>query len=102
MWLFVAIELAVAIARIPFLKVTAGLRVRNYMKHVILPLLPLALTACLSSFICITLFHFPLRFFVTIAVSVVCSLTALWTFTLSHNERLYITQSIKNRLRHDP
>lgn len=102
MWLFVAIELAVAIARIPFLKVTAGLRVRNYMEHVILPLLPLALTACLSSFICITLFHFPLRFFVTIAVSVVCSLTALWTFTLSHNERLYITQSIKNRLRHDP
>ena len=101
MWLFVGVELMVAVARIPFLKVTAGLSIRQYFQKVLLPLVPQLLVASLVTLTIVALFHFPLRFLVTLPVSILVSLAALWFFTLDHDERQYAIRIITSRFRHD-
>ena len=101
MCIFVSIELGVAIARIPFLKVSAGLNIRQYIQLVLLPLVPQLLVSCIISLLLVSLLHFPLRFLVTLPVSIVFSIAALWIFTLDSNERQFAIRFITSRFRHD-
>ena len=101
MLLFVAIELLVAVARIPFLKLTAGLSIRAYLRDVLLPLLPQLAVACITSLILSSMLHFRLHSLVTLPVSIAFSMVALWTFTLDRDEREFATRLITSRFRHD-
>ena len=101
MILFVTIELVVAIARIPFLQVTAGLSIRTYLREVLLPLLPQLAVACITSLALSALLHFRLHSLVTLPVSIAFSLVALWTFTLDRDERAFAKRLITSRFRHD-
>jgi len=101
MILFVTIELVVAIARIPFLQVTAGLSIRTYLREVLLPLLPQLAVACITSLALSALLHFRLHCLITLPVSIAFSLMALWAFTLDADERAFATRYITSRFRHD-
>lgn len=101
MCIFVSIELGVAIARIPFLKVSAGLNIRQYIQLVLLPLVPQLVVSCIISLLLVSLLHFPLRFLVTLPVSIMFSIAALWIFTLDSNERQFAIRFITSRFRHD-
>ena len=101
MMLFVAIELLVAVARIPFLKFTAGLSIRAYLRDVLMPLLPQLAVACITSLILSSMLHFRLHSLVTLPVSIAFSLVALWTFTLDRDERAFAKRLITSRFSHD-
>ncbi|MBQ9637324.1 MAG: hypothetical protein IJV36_05460 [Prevotella sp.] len=101
MLLFVSVELAVAIVRIPFLHRTAGLSIRLYMHQVLIPLVPQLIISCISSLTFIALLHFHLHFLVTVPLSIISSIAALWAFTLNRDERQYSIRIITSRFHHD-
>ncbi len=95
MAVYVAIELFVAIARIPFLHFTAGLRTKPYLSKVILPLIPLTVVLLVSGIALSLLPNFPFRFAVTTVVSSSIGCLALLFFVLSRNEKKYIISFFK-------
>ena len=101
MWTYLIIETFVAIFRLPFLKYTASLSISVYICETILPLLPLLATSFITCWLCITLFHFPYRFLLTITLSIAISSFTTWRFTLSAKERHFFVEMIKNKLHRD-
>ena len=102
MILFVAVELGVAVLRIPFMVRTAGLRSGIYLRNVLLPLIPLCLSLCIVCLIISAVSDWQLRFLLTLPISGLCGLAALWRFTMDESERQYATQLIKrNHIRHE-
>lgn len=98
MGIFVAIELLVALARIPYIHWKTQMSMKSFLLHVIFPLLPLALLACATSGGCQLLFHFKYRFLLTGVFSVSVSLLASWFTVLDHNERVYFKNQILKRI----
>jgi O-antigen/teichoic acid export membrane protein len=98
MWTYIIVEAIVAAIRIPFMKATAGLHVTDYLKHTVLPLLPLIATMMLVSWACTQYLHFPFRFMFTVPVSILGGLLVAWQLSLSGKERQYITKLIRGRL----
>ncbi len=99
MWALLIVEAIVAAVRIPFMKSTAGLCITDYMRHAILPVLPLIATLLLFNWCCTQLLHFPFRFLVSIPTSILLGLVVAWSFTLTQAERLYISNLIKSKIR---
>ncbi|MBR6194833.1 MAG: hypothetical protein IKQ58_05115 [Prevotella sp.] len=98
MWLYVGIELGVALCRIPFMWHSVGLNMAGYLRTVIVPLIPLCLIACAVSLCMVWLFDFHYRFILTLLVAIPCSLLTFWFFTLDHSEREYVTNLANIRL----
>lgn len=98
MGIYVVIEMLVALSRIPYIHLTTGMSVKAYLRHVLLPLLPLAILACLTSSGCILLFSFKYRFLLTGAVSAIVSLATSWYSVLNGNERAYFINKILKRI----
>ena len=101
MWSILFIEAIVAIIRLPFLKYTAGLNMSLYIRNTILPVLPLILTLVIVSWGCTKVFHFYLSFILTVFISILTGIATAWLFSLSREERQYITLLIKNRVKKD-
>lgn len=98
MWSILIVEVLVAIARIPYLHRTAGLNVGTYLRQTVLPLLPLIAVLLIVSWGCTQLFHFHLRFLLTLPLTVLAGLAAAWAFSLSRGERDFVTRLFKNKL----
>ena len=98
MWSILIVEVLVAIARIPYLHRTAGLNVGTYLRQTVLPLLPLIAVLLIVSWGCTQLFHFHLRFLLTLPLTVLAGLAAAWTFSLSRGERDFVTRLFKSKL----
>lgn len=98
MGIYVVIELLVTLSRIPYIHLTARMGIKNYLCHVILPLFPLALLACVVSGGCLLLFHFKYRFLLTGILSIAISLVASWFSVLNGRERTYFTNQIVKRI----
>lgn len=98
MGLYVAIEILVALSRIPYIHFTTGMSIKSYLSHVIFPLLPLTILACIVSGGCLSLFHFKYRFFLTGIASVAISLLTSWYCVLNQKERAYFTEKILKRI----
>lgn len=99
MWAYIIVEAIVAAIRIPFMKATAGLDVSAYIRHTVLPLLPLIATMMLVSWACTQSLHFPFRFLFSIPSSIILGLIVAWSFTLTQAEQLYITTLVKSKMR---
>ena len=98
MGVFVAIELLVALARIPYIHWKTQMSMKDFFLHVIVPLLPLALLACATSGGCQLLFHFKYRFLLTGVLSVSVSFLVSWFTVLDRNERGYFKEQILKRI----
>lgn len=98
MGMFVAIELLVALARIPYIHWKTQMSMKDFFLHVIVPLLPLALLACATSGGCQLLFHFKYRFLLTGVLSVSVSFLVSWFTVLDRNERGYFKEQILKRI----
>lgn len=92
MWLFLFIELGVALMRLPFMRVTVGLNIVEYLRNVFLPLMPLAIISTTAAFVCVETFHFRFRFILTMVVCVAIGMLVAWFLTLNSAER----NSIRN------
>lgn len=95
MGVYLMVELLVAIARLPYLKATAGLDIRFFMKEILLrQLVTIVLIIGISS-----MFHqlsnSPLGFLYIIPADVLISLPIAWFTALDSNERLQIKHILK-------
>ncbi len=87
MWGYLIIEIICSLARIPFLKYTAGLSIRHFLSHVygriVLPTL-IGIAVC---WIITTVWQGGLRFLVTIPISILVESVFVWGVSLERNER---------------
>lgn len=98
MWSVLIVEVLVAIVRIPYLHRTAGLNIGTYLRQTIAPLLPLIATLVAVSWCCTHLFHFHLRFLLTLPLTVLAGLASAWAFSLNNAERDFVTRLFKSKL----
>lgn len=101
MCFYIGIELLVAIFRIPYMKYSAGLNIKNYINDVLKPLLPLIIFTGLACCLTTYFLHFPLRFIITAIVSVSISTGCIWKYTLTISERSYIKTVLQKKKRHE-
>ncbi len=99
LWTSFIIEAVTSIARIPYLKITAGLNVSIYIRQTIAPILPLigGLILCSWGFVFLLPFHF--RFLLSIPLTIIFGLIMTWIFCLRGNEKEYITNLLKSKFR---
>lgn len=90
---YLMIELLVALFRIPYLKFTAGLSLRNYCRQVLFPLFPLMLMSVGVSLACVFWLNIPYRFVATLVLAGGAGLCVAWFTTLTANERLFVKQT---------
>lgn len=94
---YLSLEIICAIARLPFLKYTAGLSIRWYLSFVILPaLFPLG-SMILVSWIFVNYVDLPLRFLFTFATSVVVGVAMIWLTCLDKKEHSLVMSFIRRR-----
>jgi len=97
MWLYLLVEIGVALMRIPYIKYTLGLSIKEYVRRVFVPLLPLAFVSIMSSWLCVTYIDMPLRFLFTLTICVLIGLLTAYKFTLTANERSYLYNLIRRQ-----
>lgn len=100
MWLYLAVELFVALLRIPYLRHKAGLSVLAYLKTVIVPLVPVCITLAAIGMLCKSWFDMPFGFILTAAITAGSGLVAAWFWALTSEEKAFVVHLI-NRKRHD-
>lgn len=97
MWVFVLIELTMSLWRIPYLKATIKLDANGYIKEVIIPIIPIIICSGVLSCACTMLPNIQYRFILTFIAGGGMGVAALWYFTLSSEEKHYITNLISRR-----
>lgn len=97
MFIYVLFELVCAISRIPFLKMTAGLKIKSYcadtLPYFIIPLI-VEIFVSLSVVYC---FHFRFRFVATVALCCIIALPTILFFGLKKHERNYVLNYINKK-----
>ena len=97
MFAYVGVELAVAIARIPYMSKTAGLDAWDYVKHNIVSLLPLFAVLVSVGIACVYLIDMPCRFVVTFFLSVAFGVVAGWFFSVTKKEKSFMQGLFKQK-----
>lgn len=95
MCIYLASEILVSIARLPYIKYTCGLSILHYIKSVFVPLLPLLVVQSLSALLCINNLNFQYRFLVTITVTIMVGMAVIWFFSLGHSEKHFLKSIIQ-------
>lgn len=95
MFCYISFETFCMLARLPFLKMTAGLKITHFIKKVFLPiLLPTAVNICTCWGI-IQYADFQLRFIVTFLVAIIVDSIVVLLFALSKQERTRLVTVIQ-------
>lgn len=101
-YVYLIFELLSAIIRVPILIHTAGLKLQNFMGSVIIRLvLPVVVMSGISWTVCHSIPPVVWRFLITGCASAFFGLIVIWFTAMENHERLYITNLILKRLRHD-
>lgn len=96
MFVYVVVEFLVALARLPYLKYTAGLRIWQFVRNVIVPLLPLCLVVFVVGWLCSS-WNIPYGYLLNIFLMLIVGCIMVWCFTLDKNERAYFKSMINKR-----
>jgi len=97
MLIYLGFELAGAILRLPFLKYTAGLSIRHFVKHVFGRVLIPIVTISAVCYLMVTYVQLPLRFLLTGVATVITAAVTIWFFALEDTERQAALQMMKRR-----
>lgn len=95
MVLYVVVELAVALIRIPYMKYKADLSIVSYCKEVIIPLMIQVTIVASVCWLCTAYITSPYRFVVTITCGIIIGLASGCFFVLNRYERDYTKNIIK-------
>jgi len=103
MWCYLIMEIICAMARLPFLKYTAGLSIWHYINNVFVQLLPPLISLLCIGWIMKEAIDIPFRFLLTITVSIVITSIVVWKFSLTNNEKSVAIDiiNIKNKTKND-
>ena len=96
MWCYLVFECICALARLPFLKFTAGISIRHFTKHVFGRIL---LPACVQVFVCWLFTRYAslsYRFLFTIMCSILITAVVMWFAALEPTERSAAKKFITN------
>ena len=100
MYCYLIVEILCAVARLPFLKITAGLSIRSFVKNVFLRSFFSIFIMILVCFIIINFIDISYRFLWTIVVNIIIGGISIWYCSLSRNERqivrAFINRNISN------
>ena len=92
LWLYVIFEVISALCRMVFAKYITGLKIRHFVKNVIIPAI---LPTCVIALVGIAIVYsmdFPFRFLLTLFVCVVIDALVIWFFALNTNEKTIAIQ----------
>lgn len=98
MYLYAAVELMVALSRIPYIHLTTGMKIKDYFTEVLYPLIPLALVTLAVSYGCTLCMDFKYRFILTFIITFSAAGCSCWYVVLSKSERNYFTSHILQNL----
>lgn len=98
MVVFLIIEVICGLIRIPFLKYTAGLDVRDYCHTVYVRTFVPILANIITAFAIARTMEFAGRFVLTEAAAILLSLPFVYRFALTESERQWILIRIKNKI----
>ena len=97
MWMYLAIEALCAAIRIPFLKYTAGLSIRDYTKRTLMRIaIPTVLLVGVGR-VCTSFDMGCWRFLLTYVLSVLVGAIAIWATSMTEGERAIAMQIIKSK-----
>jgi O-antigen/teichoic acid export membrane protein len=96
MWCYLFIEIYVAAQRVPLLKKEAGLSIKQFGTQVISKIIPVCLFECVCCMICQSLVK-GIRFslLITLVITIITGIISAWFFTLTSEEQLYVTNTLK-------
>lgn len=99
MWCYVGIEAVCALTRLPFLKHSAGLSIRAFVRHVFVRLIPTTLCIIGISYLCTLLIQSlsGWRFMLTLLLSALAGMVCIWTTAMDKQERETALRIIKNK-----
>ena len=97
MWCYFIIELAGALCRLIFLKLTAGLSIRHFSTSVFLGIMPPTLLLIAGSWIVTQFVVMPLRFMFTAAFSIGLCVPVIWFATFNSTERAVIVKILNKK-----
>ena len=97
MWIYLGFEIVCALVRLPFLKYTAGLSVRHFVKHVFVRAAIPSAAIAIACAAMVTYVQIPLRFLLTGAVSVLVAAATIWLFALDDEEKQGAMRMIKKK-----
>lgn len=97
MYCYLGMEIICALARLPFLKITAGLSIWEFIKHVFFrSLIPIGMMTA-GCYAMIEWIDIPYRFALTLLVSTAIGGLAIWLFALSKHERVVLIDTVRRR-----
>lgn len=96
---YVAVELTMALIRLPYMQKTANLSIRHFVQKVFIPLLPLLCTQLLIGWYMIHHVTMRYRFVVTIGISILIGIVVVYYLVLKQDERNRIESAIVKRIR---
>lgn len=99
MWVYLIIEIIMAVLRIPYMKFDMNLNVGQFLKNAISPLLPVILVNLLVSLALHQWVCFKYAFFVNIALAMLLSVAVIWLITLDREEKVFTT-TLFSKLKH--
>lgn len=99
MLVYLGSEVLVSFMRIPYIKYMCGLGIGKYMKDVILPLLPLIVFEMTIGYLCVKVIDMPLRFLLTVPLSMVCGCFVTWKFSLTKREKNYVYRLVRRNVK---
>ena len=99
MWCYVGVEALCALIRLPFLKYSAGLSIRKFVRNVFVKIIPSTLCILCISYLCIHFIQSLLgfRFLLTIFLSVVVGVVSIWITAMNKQERETALRIIMNK-----
>ena len=92
---YVSLELLSSLLRIPFLRKTAGMDVRQFCKNVFAKELIPVLVIVLSCFLCVHLIDLENRFLITFFISIVLYIISIFCFGLCSDEKALLSGYLK-------
>ena len=95
MVLYVLLEVAVALVRIPYMHYKAGLNVGAYCRRAIVPVVLQSAVIAAVCWLCVKGLHFHFRFFITAACGVAAGLLSTWQFVLNDEERAFSKEALR-------
>lgn len=90
MLVYLLSETFVSCMRLPYIKHTCGLKIRKYIKDVVLPILPVLAVESLVGYIFTSYVDMRLRFLVSVPISVICGCLVVWCCSLTVTEKDFV------------
>lgn len=100
MWCYIGFEFCCMLARLPFLKKTAGLQIMHYIKVVFIPIILPTLASLAACYAMTTYAHFPYRFIATLLIAAVADCIVIGLFSLSRSEKNILIDIVNKKLLH--